>query len=837
MSDLLTKKLLRDGNKDEDGYSKKKSNRKTSSEWDGSSDGPSLDEDGVKIAVPEGAKYNPYYPAPIDEIFGDKLSESMRAGFDLYEDDYEKDELLQKVGKKVVDMVRIGARVRRKRDELVRRAVDAVLMVVPSDRESPLGEDGSNITTPTTFDPRQTLHAFFHGVVTGVRPWAKCEPISEDSDNTEAAHKQEDMLDGYLSEGEDCAFISFEDKAIASALDEGTAYLRRSWCREIDVYRDTQVLTAKNAESFGFELPEDQNLIYNGTQLKHRDKSEESVSLGTLFDGERETITKNNPALSVVSYFDYVQYPARVVDNKKATVSGRRFRMTVDEMRRGVASRLYDPEQVTALERADFAAIDDFNRTNILKGSDESVLDTHDRELFDNDIESPKPKVDIFGVSVANPYAVLEFVDVCVKMDGNGDNRSEEWVMCIETSTGIPIICRRYIGKPGEGYLIPMVIFEVPNKQYGLPIGYVLSSIQEQADVTSNLLLDAAALAMTYIIEEDQSSSDSLSTDALTIGLNHRRVDKKDTFNTIGFDMPDMKQFNAAEFLQGLSEKITAANETFSGTTGQRGQTATETQQVVNATARRLKVGVSRIQSANKEVVAGVLADIRRYALQPADLDAGVVPQSVDYALTRGGENVYGTMKISELFVDVRIRMFGDAENTDQNLKQQGAEKLFMAMERDPTFLNGSLPRRREVIAHFLDAFGVRNISSFIGTAAEAQQMQKQADATKAPKQPPIPEKADEIWMAAFMATNEPQQPQEQNPAQAPALVPPGENQRRHLHQTPLPAHPLTSIKLSSNTTNKSWRHKRQRHLTRHKTVWTLPRRKSKVQHKSRNRR
>ena len=271
--------------------------------------------------------------------------------------------------------------------------------------------------------------------------------------------------------------------------------------------------------------------------------------------------------------------------------------------------------------------------------------------------------------------------------------------------------------------------------------------------------LDAGAMNLTVIVEEARNSSTGLVQQELTLGINHRTVDEiggEGNYKVHTFPTPDQDAFRSTELVNSMAERVTAASEILQGTTSKSGTTATESTQAITAGARRLKVQSARCQRCNQEVFTMLWGMIRQFSVLPGD--NGQVPQPVSFALTRGGDRIYGEISYDEMQVPVRLFAHGDTINTNEQLRLQTVEKVFMLGERSP-FVTDNATRKYNLERYVLEAYGVRNISDMMGTIQEAQEKEDQAAQNPPPNQPPLPPNVNPEFLAAYIAAN-PQNPQ-----------------------------------------------------------------------------
>ena len=419
---------------------------------------------------------NPYFPSAIDRSFGENISDTIRQQYPLQDAPQElttdRERLLWAVGHRALAMIKQGAEARLPRDEMVRDSLRAVFMI-PPDRVSPMGVDGANLRTPLTYQAFATLHAFFYEVATGVRPYAKTEATKKG--DKDAANKIEDLLDSYLTE--QLSWEAVQDTAISLAIQEGIAFLKPCWVRQVGKVREYTRLTVDNAEDFGFVLPKRADLRVDGAVVQHK-RSKETARLGQLIDGTREVLIKNAPHVAVISYFDYVQYPARAKTVESAYLSGHKCYKTIGELRIDAKSRMYDGAAVHALELTGYKPITPETPTHLLFDNS-ATRDEFDEDEYEDAAalmdslpkgpeEPAKPSKrggkDQAVRGVGKPDDTVELVEFVMRFDGDGDDLEEDWLFTLETSTGRLLKAMHAPNTPGLRYLRPMVVF-APSEQ------------------------------------------------------------------------------------------------------------------------------------------------------------------------------------------------------------------------------------------------------------------------------------------------------------------------------------------------------------------------------------
>lgn len=653
--------------------------------------------------------------SPISLIVGRKISETALSFIgekESYGQKYSSDRsfVLYALGQALVECLCASADRRAIRDEVI-LGYKQVLAHMPPERDSPLGDDGANIRTPLTWKIRQALHAFFLESITGIRPFIKTEP-SWGGDIT-TANKIEAYYDD-LYENQ-IRFKKKIDIAITLALDEGTSFLKPVWVRETKVIHATDIINPSNASLFGFQS-DDQGGYFNP-------KTGDSVENNQVYAGLREVIIRDTPDLEVVSYFDAFIFPADVDCIDNASIVGHRSFITIDSLRQKARAGMIDGPQLKRLEEdTSLKQIDQQNQTNLGKTN----LNKSERFNQDDEVAPLNSDYDQAKILKNSTQRLVEIVELTCRFDADGDELDEDWLVLLETSTKTILKMQPY-SNTGLCHLRPVNIYMRPNKLYGQPLPQILEGMQDESDIATNMILDAGALANTVIIEESSSNRDPLDTQDLRVGLNKFTVDEAGK----GFLVHQLVQglqadiFPAREVINSMAADATAANETLVGGISDRpGTTAFETNQALIAGSRRLNVGVDRIREAVWEAhsVLHFITMLHHVTRSNGDLTA-----KIPYAVRTGSRVSYMDMTLNDFIQPVRFFPLGDGINTNEALKLQAAEKLYLMAERSP-FIQNKMERMFSVTSYFLSAYGIKDYSNYIGTVDEARDLDAQAE-------------------------------------------------------------------------------------------------------------
>lgn len=658
--------------------------------------GKTVDIDADKYDFPEIE--DEYEYQPIDESIGKEVSDTLLDELELDGKPSQK-EIIEAVGSLVLEMAKEGALSKTPRDDKIREIVDIINLEAP-DRQSPLGMEGANIRTTLMYTHLAALHAFIYQTMTGIRPFLKTEPC--DPASTQPANKLEDFYDAQYTEGG--PLTAMLDKAIYSALMSGFCVFKPTWVYDTRVVPVTEVLSPDNAEDMGYSMPKE---AQPNAVLKH--KSGRQARLGQVVNEKKRITVQDAPEIQLVDYFDFVISPADCTDVDAAAFVGERKVEAISSLHRCAKNMIYDPDAVKhVIEHAKRISSD--NPTNIF--SDSAVDPTTRTSELDRPSDT-KLKTGRF----------IETVKGIVRLDLDGDDESEDWMITIETSTGCVLTLRPYTYSTSLRNYRPVVPVPRAQSLYGMSIGDILLGIQEQSDTAVNIALDGAALASTVIVEELRNSSTM--GEKLHVGINHRKVNEFGNLKVHPlFQGADGKMYPSIPLIEKQASDATALSETLQGSVNDKGEvTATETNQALVAGSRRLEVVSRRFQRALVEAHRIVHNMYCSYytAMLNGDMNAQI-PYSKRGA---DGSVTFGTITLGEFLTPVKWFAHGDTTNTNQALKLQAAEKVFLMASQSPLVAN-KMERLYNATKFAYEAYGIRNVPDYIGTLEEARQMDEQ---------------------------------------------------------------------------------------------------------------
>lgn len=659
---------------------------------------------GGEIAPPE--VYTPIETPPISPHFAQTISETAKEFLGTRLKTETREGVIEALGATIVEALKQSAERRLDKDRSIVEWKRALELEAP-DRESSLGEDGPNIRTPLVWKIHNALHAFFLEALTGIRPYIKTEPMF--GGDLTVPNKIEGYYDGLYEE--QVRLASKLDMALSMALADGTAILAPKWERNVRMMFKSGVISPQTAPFFGLEV--------TGDGRFNSKKQGRSYSSGSVFSGLVEAVEKDAPEIDCVSYFNFFMCPATSVRVEDATIAGQRMFKTIDWVRRNVRSNVFSGKQQLAMEESGaLRHISDLWPTNLTLGElPESGLESS------SEISSDMQEQQVIAKGTQRR---VEIFDGVIRFDGDGDDIDETWAFTIECSTGVILRLQEY----GCGELMPfqpLCIFPRPGKFYGMPLGQILAGLQDESDMTANLIIEAAMLANTMIVEEGEGVRSPLSTEDLTVGLNKFSVSAKAGEGFAVHQLaPNVQSglFPARDTVDAMASDATAASETLIGRVSERsGTTAYETNQALINGARRLKVGVDR----NREAVWKTHTILHALCTHYHALKSGGNPEyKIPYPTRVGGAKGFMEMTLLEFLSPVRFFVLGDGINTDKALHLQAAEKLYLMSERSP-FIQAKRERQYAVAADFLSAYGKSDYLNFIGTISEARKDDEEA--------------------------------------------------------------------------------------------------------------
>jgi hypothetical protein len=641
---------------------------------------------------------------------------------------------LDELGRHIKSIVKKSVEARQGRDALVRESRSLWSVTPPEDRPLPLGRYSANVRTPITRAAGETLGAYLMEVATGVRPFLKVE-AHRDAFTTQAS-KIESLMDAHLAEK--IEYEMFEDELIQQGLRDGTAIAEVCWEYNTRKVRSRKPLTAAIARDAGYELPknaEPKDGIIVGEAIIRGKRV--PVKLGQEWYVDEDVPIVNGPAFKPVDVLDFVMFPSTSKSIESAILVGHAFADTLDGLNHGAKAGLYDPRQIACMVERRPKVVDRMD-------GGASSIDPSGPANAELDAEE--------GLSPETPGTLeedgyLRLWRVIYPIDGDRDGYKEDWEFVFEESTGVVLQARPYPYWHGERNYIAFTPFRRAGRFYGDTLGQVLGEIQNVSDTIVNQSLDLTTLAMVVIAAQKRSSRNKLSTKTLHPGLNEYEVDDQDDikFHT----MPDLHQigFQSNEWLQRMAEQLTAASETQQGVTSQKSNTLGEINQALQQGNKRLKVLARRLQSSNGKLGQQALGLFRQF-----------LDEKTEYALTRDdGNRIFGDITPAELRAGVLIRAHGDTFNTNETLKMQAAEKIFMMSERSP-FINGNPLNLWNAHKRVLEAFPIREVEKIVGTEERVVKDMEEKNSKPEDKLPPekVGLKLSEAQsLAIFLSMNE----------------------------------------------------------------------------------
>lgn len=676
----------------------------------------------------------------IDPEFARKITQDVADEFGLETGSFpdwcqtSRDRLLWSMGKRVVEQAKECFTARSQKDERIRELLDAVYMT-PPDRVSPLGDDGANIRTTITFEQRMTLHAFFMAVLGGEKPYVRVTPVySEDAGSesfaAQAAFKKQQFYDTFLDK---IGWRDFLDDAIMDGLDYGTSFPTVNWRKRVGSVQKLKRVGADTAGDMGLVPTVNRDMSSTGM---YKGASGALYEDGEVREYSEIDIITDAPCLEVSPYFDSFIYPHASKSADSAWMTGRRCVVTRGDLRSGVFSGTYD-------KRLTKFALDTLKPISL---SSPSIV----RSNAGRDDEPTGDYVQETVHRMGKASDEVELIEATLRFDADGDGDYEDWCVVVETSTCIPLAVYRSQHLPTVKPLQPLTVFRVTNSAYGVPLPLILDGLQQEADISTALLLDGAALQLTRIILEQKSSRNSLTPTEVRVGVNHLLVDDTDgSFKVETLAGDTQLAIPSIEMMQSQAQRATAAGESMMGATSNGANTATESKQALTGGAKRLTVLAGRIASTLQRTLVALDSLCERYFF----IQSGGDPSKLLRSPVVDGRDFDTSMTIEEWSVPCTLSLSGDPATVDPVLRLQAAEKVLLFSEKSP-FVQKDMTRRYAVEREFLTRYGVANTTEIIGSAQDALNMQKEMNASYQDQQPVIPPNVNVQWAAMWCVEN-----------------------------------------------------------------------------------
>lgn len=596
--------------------------------------------------------------------------------------------------------------------------------LLPPER-SPRWEGGANIRTPSSRSTVDTLLARMIDVLFGDDPYLRATPINSRIDS-EASDKIQEFLQAEL----EAPCFNIRAKMIRSlkdALIDGLSVGKTSWKTEVRKRKSRPKMSMEIAAAAPFKVTEAEIIQgdpSSGIQPSFVYKGN-TYTFGQRYEIEREEVTANHFDLSFVKYEDQVMFPANAEDCDEATLCGHFFRKTLTDVEYGIKDGMYDRDAVKRMKEkgAQWVDIDS-----------SGWIDAAERSTGISNTEAKNHK----------DYGWLNFFEGYARIiDADGDGLKEDVFFTLELST---MTLLRFRLNPYWNGKRPFKDLTPEPRRSDLYHGYSqiekLYDLQKEDDTTTNMVLDAGAMSLSFIVEQEQGSRRELADHKFRPGPTFWNADTKGKILKL-HTMPQNPStaFSNRADVRNMMEKVSGASEAMQGA-GQNtsGEALGQTQIAISSGSIRLMLLITYCL----KFLTWLYNQQRDYYLQFMD-------ETYTYTLIRGDRKLSKEITLDELAIPVVITAYSPALDPDRNIKRQFAEKAFVAVAQSP-FAQADLARSHTNLHLYLKNLGLDNsdIEELIGTKEEAQRLQeKLAEEQKAQKeQAPPPDPAAEAEKA-----------------------------------------------------------------------------------------
>lgn len=561
---------------------------------------------------------------------------------------------------------------------------------IPPARDPDIGpwEDSADVHTVTTRAHLNTVHARAIHVINGVSPFMKLQAFRRDEQ--EVARDLEDYLDYILTYQVNWPVVM--DEAVHVALRDGTAILKPYWKKET---RATKVPRTVD-EDFLSEMEATPELDEQGSPTgRHALPDNTMVTEGDTVHVIHEETVADHPAIKVIPLENFVMYPAESLSVDDAALVADRIYKTLDDLKRGARDGFYDKQAVDYLLESPPSAV--------LRGGRQGQ---DDERLVEEGIQPQS--TDIYN------HGLIELWEGVVRFDADGDGYEEDVCFLFEPQRRVFLRAQIWPYWFAERNYIPMRPFPRFGRFYGYAIPEILESIQLQDNAVTNQGLDAGTLALSPIIKQKRTSRTDLSATKLQLGKIHF-VDAMDDFAIEGFAPPRQDNFMDMQNIRAMAERLTGASDATMGVQPSKSRTLGETETLLQEGNLNFDVMIQRLQMGTNQPLAQIVLALARQFM-PGDQEILIAGKPLpDFKLiTR-----------EMLRAKIGITAHANTLNTNRDLEMQGAEKLVMLSERSP-FMQADPVRLWSVQARFLDAYGIKDYETYLGTKEDAEKMKDQ---------------------------------------------------------------------------------------------------------------
>lgn len=570
----------------------------------------------------------------------------------------------------------------------------------------------ANVHTPSTRDAVNTLHAQLMRVCVGIEPYAKMSagpaPLQE------KASIGEDLLNHALADN--MAYADKLDMILKDALIEGTRIAKVYWCRTVKTQRDLRRVDSKliaqiNDENTDDveENPED-SLVYKNQEYRYGDTVEVDIP----------TLIEDNPNMEYIALDDFAIYPTSQIDLQKAILVGARYRKTANDLLRGVEAGHYDREAVDYL---------------LEKGPSGESTPSSNRLVTDTE-EDMGVFPTIPNLQRHQPYEIWE---VIYEFDANGDGIDEDCLFTFDYGTKTMLRAIPYPYRHGKRHFVRYCPFPRSDFFFGDSLPQILFSLQNQENAATNQGLDGGSLANAIIALKLNTSDLDLSAHRLKLF----EVWPVDDFNELQFPdipRPGQNAYLDRQVIRSMMEQASGVNDASAGLQPSKSRPLGETSAILEQAGYKFQDIIRRVQSSNNEVFWQVFMLIWQY------MDEGREKE-----ITGREESVFDGLTKQQILGNMAIVPHGNNINTNREMELVTAEKLVLAAERNPDMQTPT--RKWHTYRRFLNAMGIKDYESFIGTLDEAKQ--KEAN----PEKPPLWDQSkvqpdDVTKLAKYIADN-----------------------------------------------------------------------------------
>lgn len=549
-------------------------------------------------------------------------------------------------------------------------------------------KDSSSLNIPTTRAIVDAIHSRVIQAFKGTTPYFRIEAEDAEQDGEDASSIEK------LIQWQVKVLMSIVDKwdeGLRYGLKTGDFVFELDWLRTYRPVRDIEPATDKNGKP-----------VLNASG---------QVQMNLV---KQDKLWDDRPNIKVIHMLDWVMYPAAVPNIDAAQVCGYRFWATKNDLAVGVRDKMYDPKLVKRLLDATPPTPSQHSET---QGNDPSVDD----------------QIGVYGDNlVEGKDGAFEMQKFIAQYDYDGDGVEEDCVFVSEKTTGKIISAKAFPYWHGRRNFIHYSPYPRDRSFWSYAVPEIIADLHAERNAIRNQRVDVGTLLLSPMLVVGKGSRVDVGTHVWRPG-GVIKADNVDQVKPLSMSAVTQNAFAEENAAKEMAEEATGISAYANGQSPSRSRTLGEISSVIQEGNVKIDVVIDRLHRSNTELVQQIM-----------ELNYQYLPQDTRVMFQEGGAPVFATITRDMLMHRYRISAQGNTLNSNKELQVQMAETLYQISTTSP-LIQTDMCRLWAVLNFYIQQTGITDVTPFIGTEAQAKQLQALHD--NAPK----PSLLDKINMSGKM--------------------------------------------------------------------------------------